>query len=46
MIGSFSSLPCYSFLSMDYIMPGCTTSFDHFDRFTDTELIKIMSGTN
>ena len=27
-------------------MPRCTTSLDHFDCVTDTELLKIISGMN
>ena len=30
--------PSYSFLLMDSIMSRCTTSLDHFDHVTDTEL--------
>ena len=41
-----ANLPCYSFLSMDYIMPICTTTLYHFDRVTDPELLKIISGMN
>ena len=33
-----ANLPCYSFLSMDYIMPICTTTLYHFDCVTDPEL--------
>ena len=33
-----ANLPCYSFLSMDSIMPICTTTLYHFDHVTDTEL--------
>ena len=33
-----ANVPCYSFLSMDYIMPICTTTLYHFDRVTDPEL--------
>ena len=33
-----ANLPCYSFLSMDSIMPVCTTILYHFDRVTDPEL--------
>ena len=29
---------------MDYIMPRCNISLDHFDGVTDTELIKMISG--
>ena len=32
------NLPCYSFLSMDSIMPICTTTLCHFDRVNDPEL--------
>ena len=41
-----TNLPCYSFLLMDYIMSICTTTLYHFDRVTDPELIKIISGMN
>ena len=41
-----SNLPCYSFLSIDSIMPICTNTLYHFDRVTDPELKKIMSGIN
>ena len=42
-----SNLPCYSFLSMDSIMPICTITLYHSDRVTDPELlIKIISGMN
>ena len=41
-----ANLPCYSFLSMDSIMPLCTTTLYHFDRVTDHELKKIISGIN
>ena len=41
-----ANLPCYSFLSMDSIMPICTTTLYHFDRVTDPELLKIISGMN
>ena len=37
-----ANLPCYSFLSMDYIMPICTTTLYHFDRVTDLELKKYI----
>ena len=37
-----ANLPCYSFLSMDSIMPICTTTLYHFDRVTDPELIIIF----
>ena len=33
-----ANLPCYSFFSMDSIMPICTTTVYHFDRVTDPEL--------
>ena len=33
-----ANLSCYSFLSMDSIMPICTTTLYHFDRVTDLEL--------
>ena len=41
-----ANLPCYSFLSMDSIMPICTTTLYHFDRVTDPELLKMISGMN
>ena len=41
-----ANLPCYSFLSMDSIMPICTTTLYHFDRVTDPELLKTISGMN
>ena len=41
-----AKLPCYSFLSMDSIMLICTTTLYHFDRVTDPELLKIISGMN
>ena len=41
-----ANLPCYSFLSMDSIMPICTTTLYHFDRVTDPEFFKIISGMN
>ena len=41
-----ANLPCYSFLSMDSIMPMCTTTLNHFDSVTDSELLKIISGMN
>ena len=37
-----ANLPCYSFLSMDSIMPICTTTLYHFDRVTDPELLKLF----
>ena len=40
------NLQSYSFLSVDFIMPNCTTSLDHFYRVTDTELLKINSSMN
>ena len=33
-----ANLPCYSFLSIDSIIPICTTTLYHFDRVTDPEL--------
>ena len=39
-----ANLPCYSFLSMDSIMPICTAILYHFDRVTDPEL--FFSGMN
>ena len=39
------NLPCCSFLSMDSIMPICTTTLYHFDRVTDPELISGMNKT-
>ena len=41
-----ANVPCYSFLSMDYIMPICTTTLYHFDRVTDPELLRLISGMN
>ena len=41
-----ANLPCYSFLSMDSIMPMCPTSLYHIDRVTDPELLKIISCMN
>ena len=41
-----ANVPSYSFLSIDYIIPRCTTSLYHYDRVTDTELVKIISGMN
>ena len=32
-----TNLPCYSFLSMDSIMPICTNTLYHFDHVTDPE---------
>ena len=32
-----ANLPCYSFHSMDFIMPICTTTLYHVDRVTDPE---------
>ena len=43
---SEANLPWYSFFSMDYIMPICTTTLYHFDRVTDPEVLKIISGMN
>ena len=33
-----ANLPCYSFLSIYFIMPICTTTLYNFDRVTDPEL--------
>ena len=33
-----ANLPCYSFFSVDSIMPICTTTLYHFDRVTDPAL--------
>ena len=33
-----ANLPCYSFHSMDSIIPICTTTLYNFDRVTDPEL--------
>ena len=41
-----ANLPCYSFLSMDSIMPICTNTLYNFDRVTDPELKKIIYGMN
>ena len=41
-----ANLPCYSFLSMDSVMPIYTTTLYHFDRVTDYERLKIISGMN
>ena len=41
-----ANFPSYSFLSMDSIMAMYTTSLDHFDLVTDTELLTIISGIN
>ena len=41
-----ANLPSHSFISMDSIMPMCTTSLYHFDRVTDTEISKPISGMN
>ena len=40
-----ANLPCYSFLSMDSIMPIYTTTLYHFDRVFDPELISGMNKT-
>ena len=32
------NLPCYSFLSIDSIIPICTTILYHFDRVTEAQL--------
>ena len=36
-----ANLPSYSFLSMDSIMPMCTTTLYHFERVADTELFLV-----
>ena len=41
-----SSLPPYSFGSMDSIMPTCANLFDRFTMITSEELIKIVSVMN
>ena len=41
-----SSLPLYSFGSMDSIMPMCAILFDRFTMITSEELIKIVSVMN
>ena len=41
-----SSLPPYSFGSMDSIMPTCENLFDRFTMITSEELIKIVSVMN
>ena len=41
-----SSLPPYSFGSMDSIMPTCANLFDRFTMNTSEELIKIVSVMN
>ena len=41
-----ANLPCYSYFSMDSIMPICTTTLYYFDRVTDPELLKIISCIN
>ena len=41
-----ANLPCYSFLSIDSIMPICTFTLYNFDRVTDPDLLKIISGMN
>ena len=41
-----SSLPPYSFESMDSIMPICANLFDRFTMITSEELIKIVSVMN
>ena len=33
-------------ISMDSIMPTCTTTLYHFDSVTDSELLKSISGMN
>ena len=41
-----SSLPPYSFESMDYIFPYCTVLFESFTMITSEELINIVSAMN
>ena len=41
-----ANLSCYSFLSMDSIVPICTTILYHFDCVIDPELLKNISGKN
>ena len=41
-----SSLPPYSFGSMDYIIPTCANLFDRFTMITSEELIKIVAVMN
>ena len=41
-----SSLPPYSFESMDSIMPYCTVLLERFTMITSVELIKIISVMN
>ena len=41
-----SSLPPYSFQSMDSIMPYCTVLLESFTMITSEELIKIISVMN
>ncbi len=41
-----SSLPPYSFESMDSVLPTCTTILDNFSLVTKEELIKIISTMN
>ena len=41
-----SSLPPYSFGSMDSIMPTCANLFDRFTMITSEELIKIVYVMN
>ena len=41
-----ANLLCYSFLSMDSIMPIYTTTLYHFDWVTDPEPLTIISGMN
>ena len=36
-----ANLPCYSFLSMDSIMPICTITLYHLYRVTDPELFLV-----
>ena len=41
-----ANLPCYSFLSIDSIMPMYTTTLYHVDRVTDPELLKLIYSIN
>ena len=41
-----ANLPRYAFLSMDSIMPICTPTLYNFDRVTDPEIKKNISGMN
>ena len=37
-----ANLSCYSFLSMDSIIPICTTTLYHSDRITDPGIVKPL----